>query len=572
MSTQDLSFIDQSPDGWAAHFAQRVEHSRQTARHAIQQLTDKGNEIVAAEQRLASEASQLDARRQQLAGLEVDLEARRDEFDREIAEFDSIRQSLEQALQLQRSQTEQFDRRRSELEQESARVATDREQLKREQQALDDCRAQLAAAQKTVDQRGAELEAEHARLAEVTQARSREAEEVQRQRASWDAERAGLDKRASELQRREVAMDEQRLRIAELQAEHTRQAADFERQRTELLEKAACQEPGLATQLSETTEQLNRVREELEAERARGANRQAELTDQQTAFNLATTELVRRQAAVDEARAEIARLKADWEAAQAGAQVSADEDRDLQSRQLQAELQQLREERDQLLDRLMHVQTVDGEQEVDGEYDPRELEELRERFEAAVQEIRQLKSQNAGLRQRPPGASSVPSTSGALDWEAQKRQLLAQLESDFDENDEHQLADKMTVEGAIHVTDQIVAEKDREIEELKQLLVSRSNVDDEAARHTVLDTDALILQERDKLKQLQQELHAKLRQAELDLSLERAKLARERTEIEEQIQHLESDRRKYGDSSAESHGKGKKGGRWLSRLGLKSDD
>jgi len=76
---------------------------------------------------------------------------------------------------------------------------------------------------------------------------------------------------------------------------------------------------------------------------------------------------------------------------------------------------------------------------------------------------------------------------------------------------------------------------------------------------------------------LQQEWREKLKKAEVDISLERAKLARQRQELEERIQQLERDRAKYGDEPTvdENNVKQEKKpqrGRWLARLGLKEED
>ena len=59
-----------------------------------------------------------------------------------------------------------------------------------------------------------------------------------------------------------------------------------------------------------------------------------------------------------------------------------------------------------------------------------------------------------------------------------------------------------------------------------------------------------------------------LRQAEIDISVERAKLARERSEIEAKLRSVED------SSNDHSSGKSnpKQAGRWLTRLGLKDDD
>ena len=78
----------------------------------------------------------------------------------------------------------------------------------------------------------------------------------------------------------------------------------------------------------------------------------------------------------------------------------------------------------------------------------------------------------------------------------------------------------------------------------------------------VLDSDALIQQEREKLR-IQQQWEAKLRQAEIDLSMERAKLARERSELDKQSAQP--------PLPAASGASDKQMRRWREYLGLKEE-
>lgn len=93
-----------------------------------------------------------------------------------------------------------------------------------------------------------------------------------------------------------------------------------------------------------------------------------------------------------------------------------------------------------------------------------------------------------------------------------------------------------------------------------------------AAAAQLVDTDELIRQERESLRQLQESLREQPRQAEVDISLERAKLARERAEVDEKLRQLESERPNLATGIlAEAAGdKGRKqaGRKWLTRLGL----
>ena len=122
-----------------------------------------------------------------------------------------------------------------------------------------------------------------------------------------------------------------------------------------------------------------------------------------------------------------------------------------------------------------------------------------------------------------------------------------------------------------------MGQKDREIEELKQLLSEQSDnlgsmAVGAAAVEGIFDQDELIRQERERLQQAQIEWREKLRQAEIDVSLERARIARERVELEEKLRAIEAER-SHGQSAGADHGNAKGAkparGRWLERLGLK---
>jgi hypothetical protein len=120
-----------------------------------------------------------------------------------------------------------------------------------------------------------------------------------------------------------------------------------------------------------------------------------------------------------------------------------------------------------------------------------------------------------------------------------------------------------------------VAEKEHELQELRRLLDSQAQqvgdvaVGAQAVAH-LLDADELVRQERESLKQLQEGLREQLRKAEVDISLERAKLARERAELDEKLRGWETERACSGGTTDGPGDKGKKpaGRKWLTRLGL----
>jgi hypothetical protein len=119
----------------------------------------------------------------------------------------------------------------------------------------------------------------------------------------------------------------------------------------------------------------------------------------------------------------------------------------------------------------------------------------------------------------------------------------------------------MKIEEVIRKTDAAIADRDKEIEEMKVILENQRNAAGgavgAAAMAEVLQNDDIIREERERLQQIQEEWKQKMSQAEVEISLERAKLAREKSEIEEKLRKLE----KQGGSSAsnESQSSSEKG-------------
>ncbi len=154
--------------------------------------------------------------------------------------------------------------------------------------------------------------------------------------------------------------------------------------------------------------------------------------------------------------------------------------------------------------------------------------------------------------------------------------MLEQLESQDDVGRD----ERLTIEKTIKQTESIVSKKDREIQDLRELLEQQSNQMGSmalgaAAVETVLNHDELIQAERERLRVTQEEWHDKLRQAEVEISLERARLARERSEFEEKQLSFEAQQArniKTSNGSADAKGDKKEPrSRWLSRLGLNKD-
>lgn len=167
-----------------------------------------------------------------------------------------------------------------------------------------------------------------------------------------------------------------------------------------------------------------------------------------------------------------------------------------------------------------------------------------------------------------PTVSQRPT--GSLDWEAEKRRLLAALESEADEDDEERAAERVKIAEVLRVTNKLISEKDQELDELKRRLEEaveeRLNP---AAVAAALDADAIVQQEREQLRLLQDEWQEKLRQAEVELSVERARLARQCAEVNEQIRLAGLDPSPSGEAEEPER---PSRGRWLTRLGLSEKD
>ncbi len=335
-------------------------------------------------------------------------------------------------------------------------------------------------------------------------------------------ERQTLDERQRELDQREDLTRQQRRAAAkQLRARRSELLAEIEQRRAEAAQLAAHEVKQLHRQLAEAEVQL----EKLQAEIDQRERRCGELSEQLAA-------------ATDEAR------------------------------QLRDQLQQRQANAEKALDSAK----PNAKTAVDSA-----VADVRQKLDLATEELRELKQANAELAKEVADAKSAaakaPTASGsAFNWERQKQRLLEQLETDFDAKDPRQAKDKLTVEGTIRITDQLIAERDEEIAELKKLLECQSgNIGDvtvgASAIAEMIDRDEIVKQERSNLKLLQDEWREKLRAAEVDIAVERAKLARERAELEERIQSLEK-----GATAAKSEStKGSSGRRWLDHLGIKSD-
>ncbi len=218
-------------------------------------------------------------------------------------------------------------------------------------------------------------------------------------------------------------------------------------------------------------------------------------------------------------------------------------------------------------------------------------EDYQRRYEMALDDLRELKDGNLLLQEQLAKARATASAlakeshceQAGLDWEAEKLRILAALESDLNENDSEQRAQRLKIEDVVHTTEKVIAkkneeiaEKDSEIRELKRRLeeASKTGPLDQmaAAMEQTLQNDIVIQQERERLQELEEQVRSRMCRAEIEISLERAKLARERAELEERLRSAGFDPSKPAGEAKAAAAEQPARGRWLSRLGLTEAD
>lgn len=241
-----------------------------------------------------------------------------------------------------------------------------------------------------------------------------------------------------------------------------------------------------------------------------------------------------------------------------------------------------------------------GEEEPQVEFlqtECRRLQEVVEHMESVNTELRsqntELRSQNDELAARIAASKVEESTPGdaaeaseMLSWEERKRLILMQMEEDSFDADQFAASlnaeiqsDRETPAAFIDRLRLEIENRDQEIVELRNLLDQQTETRADgtaigaSAIADMLDADDLIAQERMKLQQLQADWEEKFREGEIEASLERAKLSRERQEVFEKKQELELqlDQLQREFRQVKDTG-GSTSRRWLAKLGLADED
>jgi len=535
------------------NWLEQLDQSLSFQRDRIREFLD------AQQQRLQGAESQLDQQLQQLAN---EMACDRSELRQAKEEADQRSQQLTRQAQTLASLKEELGSRRTEWEQLQQQAGRQQEawagQIRQQQERLDRCREELAERQSEIDAAEAEQHDGRQALELARREHQAELEQLAALREELEAKRAEHANLAEQLAAGQADTQRQRRHLArELKARHAQQLKELEHRRAELQRRDTRQQSELQQQLEAARAEQQQLATQLQASQKRAEDAEAELKSLQGKY--------------DQLRQEQARRPDGGTGAEALRSVEAERDA-LLARLSEAE-SRLAESQGALAE--ARETGAGGGVPAGGSAD----DDARRRYEMVLEDLRALKAQNAELQSQLAQARSATlparAAGGALNWEAQKQRLLAALEADFDENNKETKAERLKIEEVVRETDRMLAEKDQECRELKQLLQQQSAslgsvAVGAAALGEAIDSDAVVQEERQKLKDLQDQWREKLRQAEIDVSIERAKLAREKAQIEEKLVAIGKRAGPPEGETGQSPAPPKPArGRWLERLGLK---
>ena len=206
-----------------------------------------------------------------------------------------------------------------------------------------------------------------------------------------------------------------------------------------------------------------------------------------------------------------------------------------------------------------------------------QVEQLRSQLLEARHEAVELRMQSNDLGSRLAKfqGASTGQKSETLTWEQRKEALLQQLEAETHAEAPCDPRKVLEIERIIEQTDNELERRDQEIADLKTLIEQQSIAHDGmsigvAAIAEMIESDSLIISERMRLKELRDEWEQKQRQAEIEMSMERAKLARERLELQEKTRNYDDDNPPQTAEEIKAS-KASTRGRWLARLGLRDE-
>lgn len=373
-------------------------------------------------------------------------------------------------------------------------------------------------------------------------------EELRTQRVELQAK---LDQAEIDLRDKTEALDE----LEEQQIELFARVERLQEENQNLVEEQAKQEADDSLSIAKTTletqlQQLEQKLETLEQEN-QGLSEQLSQAEQDSTDRTRTQALESEEREELESQLEQLKKQVDeLESEKASLQEAAESD----NSNVEA-TDAIAQENQQLHQRLVELESQlesAGSQRSDDESE--RVRELKELLTAAKDEIESLQATNEKLNfqiDEKEDDANEPVNPEDMSWEDRKRLIMQQFEDAEDDSSDK----KMEVDDIIASTEQALETKDRVIQELQQRLQSK-----QSDSPNPVDLDEAVQQEREKLQKMQAEWQDKIRQAEIDLSAERARLARERTQIEGK------------QSQAKPEAESKTGGRtrkWLDHLGLR---
>jgi len=499
---------------------------KEELQHLRQSQADNQSEIQQLQDQLASQSegfsAELSAREEELASLKNQWEQAQAEREQMSQKLQEVRSECDAARSGHGELAEQVRQLRERLESESSeREALDEECESLSQQSQELCKQR--------DEIASQLEAARQALDDL---RSQECSECQRAR--------------EELATAGQQLREAHTKLQQLEEAHCKQTAELDSTREDLATAQAKNEKA-AGLLSDAEQHI--------IELENNEHHEEQLAQMRRKFELAFADVQKLKRENAELHEELVRRP---------------ESNDQES----PELVSLRSERDALAARVAEFNS-EPEQPFDADTQ-QEISDLQRRFELAVEDVRDLKQQNANLHEQLQSGSHRNEDADGVDgsdWQAQKARLLAELDAEeTGDVTPQRTKQRATVEGTIAITDRVVDEKDREIAGLKEQLKEipeAVNFDDmkRELHEEILSKDELIQAERSKLFELQETMQEKLRQAELDISVQRATLAREQASLEENLAQLQHKQHQEGETLD-----GKPGRRWLSALGLKDEE
>ncbi|BBO31406.1 hypothetical protein [Lacipirellula parvula] len=515
---------------------EKVAEQVAAARQAIGDMQARSSEQATqlqAELELAA-AARTAAEEQTIAAL--------NDLERLQAEYDKLEQESQSTEKLEAALAEERTRGTAEVEQVRSELAVSQRELQESQSAL--AAAHLQA--DSIQEESTKLTAANAKLeSQLAMLQTSHATELTSLQSLLDDATAARD----ELQ---AAVEAAHGQIDALEQEAAASVPELERQFEQFQMEVEAAETARAAVLAH----LDATKAELASLRETTCPR-ADLDALQNKFGLTLSE-------VQKLKRENSELR---DAAPMATAAAVDPE-------LTAKLQEAVTERDALAARVVELesQPLPTAAPADDSAIRQQMEDLQHRFEMTLDDLRKANQINHELRGQlatAQSSSGAPVHSGGSDWASQRARLMAMLEDEECEGavTPERRKERAKIEDAISATDNAIAEKDRELAELR---ANGGGIVDEAAANQRLvaeavDADASIIAEREKLAQLQAEWEEKLRAAELEASLERAKLAREQAALRDKMSEFQKTD-PQGILANDADGKPRR--RWLAALGL----